>query len=76
MKKELIYGFEKKFDRGIYYSIMTKERAFIEFCRENKEKITELKEIYKTMIDKSELKKLLKKYPYQNVRDFISSEII
>lgn len=61
---------------GIYIRTMTPERAFIEYCRENKTRITTLKDIYINKIDKEELKRLLKRYPYQNIVKFITNEII
>ena len=61
---------------GIYVRIMTPERAFIEFCRENKSRINTLKAIYEQKIDKQVFEKLLNKYPYQNVRNFIQKEIL
>jgi len=55
---------------------MNIERAFIEYCKENMNKLTELKEIYKRSINKQQLETLLKKYPYQNIRAFIIKKII
>lgn len=76
VKKELIYGYKDKMIDGIYIRTMTPERAFIEYCRENKTRITTLKDIYINKIDKEELKRLLKRYPYQNIIKFITNEII
>lgn len=76
VKNEVIYGFEPKYDRWIYYSIMSIERAFIEYCKENMNKVDELKEIYKKFIDKQKLETLIKKYPYQNIKAFIIKKII
>jgi hypothetical protein len=76
VKQELIYGYKDKMIDGIYVRIMTPERAFIEFCRENKTRIDTLKDIYQQKIDKQIFEKLLNKYPYQNVRSFIQKEII
>jgi len=76
VKNEVIYGFDLKYDRWIYYSIMNIERAFIEYCKENMNKLAKLKEIYKRSINKQQLETLLKKYPYQNIRAFIIKKII
>jgi hypothetical protein len=75
VKPSLIYGMNRKVYRGIKYLIMNKERAFIEFCKENEEKLSALRNIYKTL-NTTLLKKLLKKYPYQKVKNFIQKEII
>ena len=61
---------------GVYVRMMTPERAFIEFCRENKTRIATLKEIYQQKIDKQEFERILNKYPYQNIINFIQKEII
>lgn len=76
VKNEVIYGYKEKMIDGVFVRMMTPERAFIEFCRENKTRIDTLKEIYKTKIDKQLFEKVLKKYPYQNIRQFIQKEII
>ena len=76
VNKEIIYGYKEKMIDGIYVRMMTPERAFIEFCRENKTRTTTLKEIYQQKIDKQEFLRLLNKYPYQNIRNFIQKEII
>lgn len=76
VEKKLLYGYEKKFDRGLFYNIMTRERAFIEYCRENQTKIDQLKSIYRNDIDHKEFVRLLKKYPYNNIQTFIKSRII
>lgn len=76
VKKELIYGYKEKMIDGIFVRIMTPERAFIEYCRENKTRIATLKDIYKNKINKLELERLLKRYPYQNIVKFITNEII
>lgn len=76
VKKELIHGYKDKMIDGVYVRMMTPERAFIEFCRENKTRITTLKEIYQQKIDKQEFERILNKYPYQNIINFIQKEII
>jgi len=76
VKKEMIYGYKEKMIDWVFVRMMTPERAFIEFCRENKTRINTLKEIYNTKIDKQLFENTLKKYPYQNIRQFIQKEII
>lgn len=76
VKKELIYGYQDKMIDGVFVRIMTPERAFIEFCRENKSRIGTLKDIYEQKIDKQAFEKLLNKYPYQNTKNFIQKKII
>lgn len=76
VNKEIIYGYKEKMIDGIYVRMMSPERAFIEFCRENKTRITTLKDIYQQKIDKQEFLRLLNKYPYQNIRNFIQKKII
>jgi len=76
VKKELIYGYKEKMIDGIYVRMMTPERAFIEFCRENTSRISTLRGIYANKIDKQRLQDTLKKYPYQNIRNFIQKEVI
>ena len=71
----LLYGMVPHVDRGITYQMMSKERAFIEFCRENKENVKGLKSL-STTLHLPALKRLLKRYPYQKVRDFISQIIL
>lgn len=62
-------------EKGIFYQIMTPERAFIEFCKENPEKLSDLRTIY-AGLDQKKLLSLLKNYPYQTTRNFIQKEII
>ncbi|NOZ43856.1 MAG: hypothetical protein GXP45_01640 [bacterium] len=76
VKKEVIYAYKEKMIDGVYVRMMTTERAFIEFCRENRTRMDTLREIYKTKIDQQLFIKTLKKYPYQNIRQFIQKEII
>ena len=76
VKPELLYGWKQKMINGIYVRIMTPERAFIEYCRENKSKIGTLQEIYQQKIDKTLFKKILNTYPYKNITMFIQKEIL
>jgi hypothetical protein len=72
----MIYGYKKRMIDGVYIRIMTPERAFIEYCRENRSKLKLLQTLYIEKIDKTVFKKLLKKYPYQNIRNFINNKVI
>jgi hypothetical protein len=75
VKPDLLYGGVRKMEKGIIYHIMTPERAFIEYCKENPEKLSDLRTIY-LRLDQKKLLILLKNYPYQRVRNFIQKEII
>ena len=75
VKPDFLYGMMTKRNKGISYQVMSPERAFIEYCRENPEKIYDLRVIYSDL-DPKKVANMVNKYPYQTTKDFIQRNII